>query len=133
MNETRRGQRVAEQLDGELRGAGEDRSRIVVPTDRKRSLCRDRAGIELLDGAVDRHARFLVAGHDRALDRCGASPARKERRVDVKPEIALEQRVGNEQSVGANDHRVDVERELGGRSRRLHHVDAEARGDVFRR
>ena len=57
----------------------------------------------------------LVAGHDRALDRRGAAPARQQRRVDVQPERAVEQRLGDQQAVGARRPRC---RRLEDRGRR---------------
>ena len=46
---------------------------------------------------MDRDAGLRVAGHERALDRRRAAPARQQRRVDVQPEAALEQRLRDQQ------------------------------------
>ena len=59
--------------------SGADRGRPAAPrSGRRRALPRP----------VDRHARLASPGHERALDRRGAAPARQERRMDVQPERA---------------------------------------------
>ena len=67
-----------QQVGRKLCGAREDDARIVVILDRKRTLRGNRAGIQLLHSPVDRHTGRLVTGHDRALDRSGAAPARQQ-------------------------------------------------------
>ena len=64
---------------------------VIVRADRERLLGRDRARVELLHELDDRHAGLGVAGHDRALDRGRPAPARQQRRVDVEPEVSVEQ------------------------------------------
>ena len=75
---------------------------VVVGADRRRVLQAHRAGVERLDEADDRDAGLLVAGHDRALDRGGAAPARQQRRVDVEDLVVAEQRVADQRAVGAH-------------------------------
>ena len=102
----------------------------VELADREGVLRRDRACVELFDRPVDRHARLLVAGEDRALDRRGAAPAREQRRMDVQPQRLLEQPRRDVEPVGTDDHPVDRLGEL--RALRLVHRDAEALGGDLR-
>ena len=105
--ELRLGQHLVQQLDRELGGALVDRRRVVLGADRERALRCDRAGVELLHGLVDRDAGLGVAGHERALDRGGAAPARQQRRVHVQPERrARAASSGISSAVGGDDDRV---------------------------
>ena len=70
----------------------------------------------------------LVAGHDRPLDRRGAAPARKQRRVDVQPERAVEQFGRNERAVRDDHDGVGVRVEAG-EPLRLAHLDPQPPGD----
>ena len=90
---------------------------------------RDRTGVEAGIHLHDHHARLGVAGHDGALDRCGAAPARQQRGVAV---VAAEPRAfedgrRQEQPVGDDHGDVGSERAEGGllglalqRNRRKH-------------
>ena len=77
----------------------------------KAFLRRHGPGVELGDGLVDRDAGLLVAGHDRALHRRRPAPAWEKRRMHVQPRALREQRLGDEQAVGADDdgRRVELE------------------------
>ena len=105
--EGRRGKDAVEQPRGDLGRPGEDGAGVVLGSDRECLLGRDRAGVELLHRLVDRDAGLLVPGEDRALDRRGAAPARKQRRVHVEPEGAREQVGRDQEPVGADDHGID--------------------------
>ena len=72
------GEHALQQVGRKLCGAREDDARIVVILDRKRTLRGNRAGVQLLDGPVDRDSGRLVARHDRPLDRSSAAPARQQ-------------------------------------------------------
>ena len=98
--------------------------------DLERLLRRDRPGVQRLDCLVDRHARLLVAGQDRALHRGGTAPARQQRRMHVQPERAFEQARRDVEAVRADDDAVGVSRKLG--LLRLMNRDSELRGDELR-
>ena len=102
----------------------------VVVADREPLLRGDRAGVELRDRLVDRHAGLLVAGEDRALDRRRAAPAREERRMDVQEQRLLEQARRDVEAVRADDDAVDVVGQLGLLG--LVHRDAEPLGRLLR-
>ena len=118
-------QHLAEQLGRDLGGARVDGARVVVRPDVEGTLRGDRPGVELGDRPVDGDAGALVAGHERALDRRGAAPARQQRRVDVEPQRAVEQRVRDQQPVRADDDGVGAEVDRLVQRRRLRHGDAE--------
>jgi hypothetical protein len=104
----------------------------AVRPDREGLLCRDRSGVELGHGLVDRDAGLRIAGHDRPLDRSRATPAREERRVDVEPEPLGERLGRDQQAIGADDDDRRVEREPRERALGLEHGDPEAVGDSLR-
>ena len=106
---------AVEEPDGDLGRTAVDEPRVVLGPDRERLAGRHRTGVELRHGLVDGHAGLGVPGHDRPLDRCGAPPAREQRRMDVQPRALREQAVGNEQPVGADDdgRRIEVEARRG--------------------
>ena len=124
---------VAQELGRDLGRARVDRAGVVLRRDREGTLRRDRPGVERLDRAVDRDAGLVVPGHERALDRRGAAPARQQRRMDVEPQRALEQLVRDQEAVGADDDRVGGELDGLVEPRRLRHRDPEPLGRLLRR
>ena len=130
-HERRLRQHLVEQLDAELGRPPRDRRVVVLLPDRERTLRRDRPRVELGHELDDRRAGLRVTGHQRPLDRRGAPPARKQRRVDVQPERAVEHRLGDERAVrGEHDRRllgVEVLQALG-----LAHLDAQPLGRFLR-
>ena len=125
-------QRLLQQLGRQFACPRRDRAEIVLRRERERPLRRDRPGVELRHELDDRHSGLLVAGHQRTLDRRGASPAREQRRVDVQPQRPVENRLGDQHAVGGHDHgpglRLEVVEPLG-----LAHVDPEPLGSHLRR
>ena len=95
-----------EQLDADLRGAVVDGAGVVLGPIGNGSLRGDRPGVELLDELDHRDAGLVVAGHDRPLDGRRPTPARQQRRVDVQPEVPLEQRCRDQPPVGDEHDRL---------------------------
>jgi len=75
---------------------------------RDRQLFRhgDGAGVQALLHLHDHDAGFFVAGHDRALDRRGAAPARQQRGVQIEAAEfwRIEHVFRQDQAIG-HDHR----------------------------
>ena len=130
--EVRVGEDAVEQPRGDLRRALEDGARVVVGAELERLLRRDRPRVELGRRAVDRDAGARVAGHQRALDRRGAAPARQQRRVHVEPERPREQRLRDQQAVRGDDDRVGRDLDAVVEPRGLRDGDAEPLGDLLR-
>ena len=95
-------ERLDHELAADLREPRRERA-VVVVADRKRSLERDRTGVELLDHAKDRDAGLRVAGHQGALDRCRAPPAGQQRGMDVEQLDPRQQRLADQLAEGADD------------------------------
>ena len=90
-----------------------DRERALVDRARHRRRGRRRTrssaatgpGVELLDEQHRRDGALGLAGHERALDRRGAAPARERRGVQVDERQRVEQRARHEQAVGDDARR----------------------------
>ncbi len=64
--------------------------------------------VERLDEQDHAGCELVLAGHQGALDRRGATPARELRRVQVEPRHGIEQRPGHELAVGDHRHRTET-------------------------
>ena len=98
-------QRAHHQVGAEARQHVVKLARGHVGADRHPLGHGDRAGIEGLFHAHDRDARLRVSGHDGAVDRRSAAPARQQRcmQIEAAERHRLQDRLGQEQAVGDHD------------------------------
>jgi hypothetical protein len=104
-------ERFTNQFTAETCEAIRQSLRCIARIDFERAREQHRSGIESLLHAHDRNAGDAVAGEDRALDRRRAAPARQQRGVNVEATQARnrERLRRQDQSIGRNDERVDIE------------------------
>ena len=102
-------ERLDQQVTSERFEATGERSVGVIGADRLGCLGAHRPIVEPCAHAHDRHARDRVPGDDRPLDRSGAAPPWKQRRVDVEHRPARQQRLLDERAEGTHADRLWVD------------------------
>ena len=78
-------QRGGQQMRAVLGQTGQQFARGLMGADRDRGLGQDRAGVHAAGDAEHRGAGHVVARPDGALHRCGATPLRQQREMQVVP------------------------------------------------